>query len=113
MPIRTDIVYVNLRKNPEWFTGNSKLGRFVPLVETERGQFNGSLIVSDFLDEAYPMPGELYPRNKILKAIDRVFIENFNTVRLQKRRAIFRNQFSHRLFSIYIFSSRHPYFPER
>ena len=73
-------MYVNLRKNPEWFTGTSKLGRIVPLVETDNGNINGSLIVADFLDETYPMPGELYPCNTIKKAMDRVFIDNFNKV---------------------------------
>ncbi|XP_015586092.1 pyrimidodiazepine synthase [Cephus cinctus] len=74
-----DVVYVNLTRKPEWLLEKNELGK-VPCLEFESGEIlYESLIIADYLDEAYPQNG-LHPTDPMAKAKDRLLIERFNTV---------------------------------
>lgn len=76
---RTDIVYINLKNKPEWIFDKNPGGK-VPTIELSDGRIlYESLIVADYLDEAYPGRG-LNPKDPFQKAADRIFIENFGKV---------------------------------
>lgn len=73
---------INLTNKPEWLTKYSPLGK-VPSIglPTEKGHpfVHESLIIADYLDEKYPEI-QLYPKDPLAKAIDRLLIEQFNGV---------------------------------
>ncbi|CAD6232858.1 GSCOCT00007017001.2-RA-CDS [Cotesia congregata] len=74
-----DMVFVNLNDKPEWLTEKSPLGK-VPFIEFEDGEIlYESLIVVDYLNEAYPETN-LYPSDPRAKAKDKILIERFNAV---------------------------------
>lgn len=76
---RYDVVYVNLTNKPEWLIEKSPLNK-VPCIELEGGEtVYESLIVADYLDEAYPQ-NKLYPNDPLIKAKDKLLIDRFNTV---------------------------------
>lgn len=76
---RYDMVFVNLSDKPEWLTEKSSLGK-VPFIEFEDGEIlYESLIVADYLNEAYPETN-LYPSDPRAKAKDKILIERFNAV---------------------------------
>ena len=72
-------MYINLTEKPEWLLEKSPLGK-VPCLEFENGEtLYESLIIADYLDEAYPQ-NRLYPENPLAKAKDKLLIERFNSV---------------------------------
>jgi glutathione S-transferase len=74
--VTTDVVFINLKSKPDWIA--TGLGGKVPVIETDDGSINESLFEADFLDETYPVQGELYPANTFLKAVDRLWVDNYN-----------------------------------
>lgn len=71
---RYDIVYINLSQKPEWYQGK------VPGIVLENGEtLYESLIISEYLDEAYP-EHNLFPKDPLAKAKDKLLIEKFNQV---------------------------------
>lgn len=73
------MVYVNLSQKPEWLKEKSPLGK-VPCLEFDDGEtLYESLIIADYLDDAYPNR-RLYPTIAFQKAKDRLLIERFNEV---------------------------------
>ncbi|KAJ8680631.1 hypothetical protein QAD02_016418 [Eretmocerus hayati] len=74
-----DVVYVNLSKKPEWLQEKSPLGK-VPCLEFENGEtLYESLIIAEYLDEAYP-EHRLMPQDPFAKAKDKLLVERFNEV---------------------------------
>ncbi|XP_033328381.1 pyrimidodiazepine synthase [Megalopta genalis] len=74
-----DVVYVNLMSKPEWLLQKSPYGK-VPCIELDGGEtLYESLIIADYLDEAYPQ-NKLYPNNPLAKAKDKLLIDKFNSV---------------------------------
>ncbi|KAL0121216.1 hypothetical protein PUN28_008713 [Cardiocondyla obscurior] len=74
-----DVVYVNLTHKPDWLIEKSPLNK-VPCIELEEGEtLYESLIIADYLDEAYPQ-NKLYPSNPLAKAKDKLLIDRFNAV---------------------------------
>ncbi|XP_014210802.1 pyrimidodiazepine synthase-like [Copidosoma floridanum] len=75
--ISYDVVYVNLSQKPEWLQEKSPLGK-VPCIEFENGDtLYESLIIAEYLDEAYP-EHRLLPTNPLTKAKDKLLTERFN-----------------------------------
>lgn len=76
---RYDVVYINLSNKPDWFYEKSPLGK-VPALELENGDvIYESLIIVDFLDEKFQQ-NQLYPKDPLQKAKDRMLIEQFTKV---------------------------------
>lgn len=74
-----DVVYINLTHKPEWFLEKNPVGK-VPCLELEGGEIlYESLIIADYLDDAYPQR-RLYPNNPLMKAKDKLLIEKFSSV---------------------------------
>jgi pyrimidodiazepine synthase len=74
-----DVVFVNLTNKPEWLLEKSPLGK-VPCLELNSGDsLYESLIIADYLNEKYP-DDNLYPKDPLQKAKDKLLIERFNTV---------------------------------
>nr|QCC89048.1 glutathione S-transferase omega 4 [Meteorus pulchricornis]QIJ45834.1 glutathione S transferase Omega 1 [Meteorus pulchricornis] len=74
-----DIVNVNLTNKPEWLLDKSPLGK-VPCIELDTGEtLYESLIISDYLNEAYPS-GNLYSSDPLRKAKDKLLIERFGSL---------------------------------
>ena len=70
---------MNLTEKPEWLLEKSPLGK-VPCLELENGEtLYESLIIADYLDEAYPQT-RLSPTDPLSKAKDKLLIERFNSV---------------------------------
>ncbi|XP_012267252.2 pyrimidodiazepine synthase-like [Athalia rosae] len=83
-----DVVWVNLTKKPEWLAQKNPLSK-VPVLQLEEGSIlYESLIVSDFLDEAFPET-PLYPSDPLLKAKDKLLVERFNSVILPFFKIVF------------------------
>lgn len=76
------IVYINLTEKPEWLTEVSALGK-VPALHLqnvpEKPLLIESLIIADYLDEAYP-ENPLHPKNPVAKAADRILVERLSAV---------------------------------
>ncbi|XP_021918362.1 pyrimidodiazepine synthase-like isoform X1 [Zootermopsis nevadensis] len=74
-----DVVNVNLTEKPEWLYEKSPLGK-VPTLELESGDcIYESMIIADYLDEKYPQR-QLYPKDPLKKAKDKLLIDQFNKV---------------------------------
>lgn len=74
-----ETVYINSANKPEWFYDKSTLGK-IPALELENGDvLYESLIIADYLDEKYSQ-NQLYPKDPLQKAKDRILIEQFNKV---------------------------------
>jgi len=72
---------VNLISKPKWFIEKNPLGN-VPCIELKAGEIlRESLIIADYLDEAYPEV-KLYPSNPLAKAKDKLLIDQFNEVKV-------------------------------
>jgi pyrimidodiazepine synthase len=86
---RYDVVNVNLTHKPEFIFEKNPGGK-VPTIEMAKGSLYESLIVCDFMDEAFPESGpggdngRLNPSDPFLKALDRIWVENFSKVRIAK-----------------------------
>lgn len=77
---RYDIVNCNLKDKPEWLLAKNPEGK-VPTIETLDGKILfESLIVADYLDEAFPSQRPLHPTDPYKKALDKIFLEKFGTV---------------------------------
>ncbi|XP_032667113.1 pyrimidodiazepine synthase-like [Odontomachus brunneus] len=75
-----DVVNINLKHKPEWFIEKSPL-EIVPCIELEGGHtLYESLIIADYLDEAYPQNRPLYSCQPFAKARDKLLIERFKNV---------------------------------
>nr|QEO19127.1 sepia [Limnogonus franciscanus] len=73
-----DVVYVNLKQKPEWFLERFPLSK-VPALVVNNTDLYESLVIADYLDEAYP--GEkIFSQDPLQKAKDRILIEMFNKV---------------------------------
>jgi glutathione S-transferase len=89
--ISMDVVYINLDNRPEWL--ENELGGVeshpVPIIELENGTLIRSMILnSEFLDNTFPVQGELCPKDLSKKINDRVLIDEFDTVMAQLFRDI-------------------------
>jgi glutathione S-transferase len=70
---------VNLISKPKWFIEKNPTGK-VPCIELKPGEIlKESLIIADYLDEAYPEI-KLYPNNLWAKAKDKLLINQFNEI---------------------------------
>lgn len=68
---------MDLTNKPEWLLDKSPLGK-VPCIELNNGEIlYESLIVSDYLNEAYPNEN-LYTTDPLQKAKDKLLIERFS-----------------------------------
>ena len=73
------VIYVNLTQKPEWLLEKSPLGK-VPCIELAEGvTLYESLIVAEYLDEAFPQI-TLYPKTPYAKAKDKLLIDRFNSI---------------------------------
>jgi len=73
------VIYVNLISKPKWFIEKNPTGK-VPCIELKPGEIlKESLIIADYLDEAYPEI-KLYPNNLWAKAKDKLLINQFNEI---------------------------------
>ncbi|KAH0949999.1 hypothetical protein HN011_010621 [Eciton burchellii] len=74
-----NVIYVNLISKPKWFIEKNPTGK-VPCIELKPGEIlKESLIIADYLDEAYPEI-KLYPNNLWAKAKDKLLINQFNEI---------------------------------
>ncbi|XP_037906018.1 pyrimidodiazepine synthase-like [Hermetia illucens] len=75
-------IYINLGNKPGWFLDKSPTGK-VPALELTNESGNPtiieSLIIAEYLDEKYPKR-PMYPKDPLLKARDRILIDQFNSV---------------------------------
>lgn len=76
--VKHEIVNIHLRQKPEWLFEKSPLGK-VPSLELDGQALIESLVICDYLDEAYPEP-PLYPTDPWSKGRDRMFLELFGKV---------------------------------
>jgi len=70
-----DVVNVSLVSKPEWLLERNPAGK-VPTIDTPKGPLYESLIVAEYLDEAYPNHRKLVPSDPYQKALDKIWIEN-------------------------------------
>lgn len=76
---RFDIVNVNLTNKPEWLFEKNAEGK-VPVLETNDGKIlSESLIVADYIDEAYPSQRKLHPTDPYQKAQNRILLEKYGS----------------------------------
>ncbi|XP_064488597.1 glutathione S-transferase omega-1-like [Ornithodoros turicata] len=68
-----EIVNIDLKNMPDWFL-NLHPSRKVPVLQQDDKVINESLIVSEYLDEAYGS-SRLLPTDPYLKARDKMFLE--------------------------------------
>ncbi|XP_053649938.1 pyrimidodiazepine synthase isoform X2 [Cherax quadricarinatus] len=76
--VKHEIVNINLKSKPDWFFEKNPLGK-VPALEKDGALMFESMVICDYLNEAYPEP-PLYPADPWQKAHDRVFIELWSKV---------------------------------
>ncbi|CAG2118075.1 unnamed protein product, partial [Medioppia subpectinata] len=76
-----ETINVNLVDSPDWIRERNPGGQ-LPIIEfgPDNKVLYESLIVCQFLDEAYPETRPLQPRDPYEKARDRVFIESFSNL---------------------------------
>ncbi|XP_064488594.1 glutathione S-transferase omega-1-like isoform X2 [Ornithodoros turicata] len=68
-----EIVNIDLKNKPDWFLNVHPAGK-VPLLQQDDKVINESLIVAEYLDEAYGS-SRLLPTDPYLKARDKMFLE--------------------------------------
>ncbi|XP_066582660.1 pyrimidodiazepine synthase-like [Prorops nasuta] len=74
-----DVIYINLSNKPEWLLEKNPLGK-VPCLEFSNGEtLFESIILADYLDEAYPQ-NKLHPNDPLAKAKDKLLLDRFNAV---------------------------------
>uniref|UniRef100_A0A8C5Q1R4 Glutathione S-transferase omega n=1 Tax=Leptobrachium leishanense TaxID=445787 RepID=A0A8C5Q1R4_9ANUR len=77
--IKHEIVNINLINKPEWYLEKNPSG-LVPALELSTGDvITESLIVSEYLDEAYPGP-KLTPSDPLQKAKQKIILEYIGQV---------------------------------
>lgn len=85
------IVYINLTEKPEWLTEVSALGK-VPALHLQnlpdKPLLIESLIIADYLDEAYP-ENQLHPKNPVAKAADRILVERLSAISMPFYKAFY------------------------
>ena len=74
--LELETVEIDLVRRPTWFTEKASGGR-VPLFENEEGEFHGSVIIGEYLEEKLPEPAML-PEDPAERAEARMFIEWWN-----------------------------------
>jgi len=74
-----DIEYVDLGSPPEWFLAISPLKK-VPLLIVDGAVIFESAVINEYIDEAYPP--QLHPKDLLMKAINRSWIEFCNNISL-------------------------------
>lgn len=74
-----DIVNIDLRDKPDWFLKKFPAGK-VPALHVDGEYIYESLILADYLEEKYPQR-PLLPKDPLLKALDRLVIEEFTKSR--------------------------------
>lgn len=87
------MVYINLSQKPEWLYKLSPLGK-VPCIQfnddAEESLYE-SLIIAEYLDEAYPETRKLLPIKPFDKAKDKLLIERFNEVITMMYKVLYNN----------------------
>jgi glutathione S-transferase len=79
MLFRHDLVNVNLKNKPDWFQARTPVGA-VPVLELADGRIlYESLIVCEYLDNAYP-EHRLTPADPFVKAQHQILVEMFSRV---------------------------------
>lgn len=73
--IAYDIEYIELANPPDWFLRLSPFKK-VPLLQVENQAILDSTAINEYLEEAYP--NKLHPRDLVLRAINRSWIEQSN-----------------------------------
>ncbi len=73
--IAYDIEYIELSSPPEWFLNLSPFKK-VPLLQVENQVILDSTAINEYLEDAYP--NKLHPRDLVLRAINRSWIEQSN-----------------------------------
>ncbi|XP_064488596.1 glutathione S-transferase omega-1-like isoform X2 [Ornithodoros turicata] len=68
-----EIVNIDLKNKPDWFLNVHPVGK-VPVLQQDDKVINESLILSEYLDEAYGS-SRLLPTDPYLKARDKMFLE--------------------------------------
>lgn len=76
-----DVVNVNLKTKPEWLFQLNPLGKVPTLQLNSKEVLYESLILADYLDEAYP-GRQLQASDPKQKAFDRLLVENFGKVQV-------------------------------
>ncbi|XP_068111467.1 glutathione S-transferase omega-1-like [Hyperolius riggenbachi] len=77
--IKHEVVNINLKSKPDWFFEKSPQG-LVPSLETSDGKIiSESLIVCEYLDEAFPGV-KLFPSDPYEKAQQKMVMEQFNGI---------------------------------
>lgn len=75
-------ININLTDKPEWYLDLNNNGK-VPALQlvTDHGQpfITESLIIMEYLDEKFPQT-PLFPRDPLIKALDKMWIERFTSV---------------------------------
>ncbi|CAG4949990.1 unnamed protein product [Colias eurytheme] len=69
-----EIVNIDLLNKPEWLPSKSSLGKVPALEISENVSVIESLIVSEYVDEAYPQR-KLLPQDPYRKAVDKTIVE--------------------------------------
>jgi glutathione S-transferase len=78
--IKYDVVNINLTHKPEFIFEKNPEGK-VPTIETDDGVvLYESLIVSDYIDEAYSTSSNLHPQSPYQKAMDRLWMQKFTKI---------------------------------
>ena len=67
-------------EKPEFLFEKNPLGKVPVLVRSDGSSLYESLVVSDYIDEAYPRK-KLIPSDPFAKAKDRIVVERFGQVR--------------------------------
>ncbi|XP_018403113.1 PREDICTED: pyrimidodiazepine synthase-like [Cyphomyrmex costatus] len=102
-----DVVNVNLTHKPDWLMEKNPVNK-VPCIELEEGEtLYESLIIADYLDEAYPQ-NKLYPNNPLAKAKDKLLIDRFSIViatmyKALSETALVQDTFNHTLIELEFF----------
>lgn len=73
-----ETVNIDLQKKPEWFLAEFPSGQ-VPAVQWKDNKLNDSIVISDYLDAAYPKP-QLHPEDPYLKAKDQLLLSAFSKI---------------------------------
>lgn len=83
--VEFDVTYIELDNPPSWFKEISPLGK-VPLLKVDDEVLFESAIITEYLDEVYPPA--LHPRDPLLRARHRSWIEFGSNLLVEQTRAM-------------------------
>jgi len=75
--IKYEVVNCHLKQKPEWLFEKNPSAK-VPTLEMDTGILYESLIICDYFDEQFNQSRKLTSQDFFQKAIDKIWIENFN-----------------------------------